>query len=169
MNRRLKVTLAVAALQLFASLPPAGHAAGGACAADGAAAGRGALMSQRGGKRVKVKRAGEALAPGVWGGRHIRLEVTGRGATVEYDCAHGTVEGRIVVDGRGRFSVAGTHFEEHGGPVREGEEGKGYPVRLTGSVGGSLMKLTVARAGTRKLVGTFNLTRGAEAELVKCR
>jgi hypothetical protein len=115
------------------------------------------------------KGGGDALEPGVWGGEHIRFEVTERGARIEYDCAHGTVEGRIVVDGRGRFSVYGTHYEEHGGPVREGEGSAGYRVRLSGRVGGSLMKLTVTRAGTRRVVGTFSLARGREAELVKCR
>ena len=115
------------------------------------------------------KGAGDALAPGVWGGRHIRFEVTERGANIEYDCAHGTVEGRIVVNARGRFSVEGMHYEEHGGPTREGEGAAGYRVRLNGTVGGSLMKVTVTRAGTRRVVGTYTLARGREAEVVKCR
>ncbi|MCA1618754.1 MAG: hypothetical protein LC795_05475 [Acidobacteria bacterium] len=126
-------------------------------------------MSQTSGKSVKGRAVGDALGPGVWGGEHIRFEVTGRGARIEYDCAHGAVEGRIVVDGRGRFSVEGTHYEEHGGPVRAGEEPAGYRVRLSGRVAGSLMKLTVTRAGTREVIGTFALGRGREADLVKCR
>ncbi|MET0626453.1 MAG: hypothetical protein ABW250_26200 [Pyrinomonadaceae bacterium] len=115
------------------------------------------------------KRAGSALTPGVWGGEHIRFEVTERGADIEYDCAHGTVKGRIVVDRRGRFNVTGMHYQEHGGPVRLGKEAAGYPVRLSGVVGGSLMKLTVTRAGTRRVVGTFSLARDREPELFKCR
>ena len=126
-------------------------------------------MSQKGGTRARRGRAVDALTPGVWGGEHIRFEVTGRGARIEYDCAHGTIEGRIVVDGRGRFSVEGTHYEEHGGPVRAGEDEVSYPVRLSGVVGGSLMKLTVTRAGTRRVVGTFSLARDREANLDKCR
>ena len=172
MNRRQKITFA-AALQLVLALAAAGHAAAhesSRAAADGAAAGgRRALMSQGSRARGRRGRGAGALAPGVWGGEHIRLEVTESGANVEYDCAHGTVGGRIVVDSRGRFNVAGVHYEEHGGPVRMGEDAGGYPVRLSGRVGGSLMKLTVTRAGSRRLVGTFSLTRGREAELVKCR
>ena len=159
MNLRLTMTVALAALQLFAALP----------AAQGStAAGRRASMTQ-GGKKSAGKRAPDTLTPGVWGGEHIRFEVTEGGANVEYDCAHGTVEGKIVVDARGRFNVYGTHYEEHAGPVRPGESASGYRVRLSGRVGGSLMKLTVTRAGTRKVVGTFNLTRDAESNLVKCR
>jgi hypothetical protein len=126
-------------------------------------------MTDSGAQKRGVRRRAEALLPGVWGGRHIRFEVTEGGATIEYDCAHGTVEGRIVVDGQGRFSVYGMHYEEHGGPVRLGDETAGYRVRLSGRVGGSLMKLTVTRAGTRRVVGTFTLARGREAEIVKCR
>jgi hypothetical protein len=139
------IALAVVALQLFAAFPFAG---GG---------------TQRGRKRA------DALLPGTWGGRHVRLEVTDGGASVEFDCAHATVEGRIVVDRAGRFSVAGTYYAEHGGPVRIDETPNGFPVRLAGRVGGSLMKLTVTRAGRRKSLGTFALAREREAELFKCR
>lgn len=156
MNRRLKMTIALAALQLFAALPVTTHAAG-------------ASAAQRRGKRRVSRRAPDALLPGVWGGRHIRFEVTEQGANVEFDCAHETVEGKIVVDRRGRFNVYGTHYEEHGGPVRPGVEGVSYRVRLSGLVGGSLMKLTVRHARSGRLVGTYNLTRDKEAELVKCR
>lgn len=113
--------------------------------------------------------AGDALTPGVWGGKHVRFEVTERGANVEYDCARGTVEGRIVVNRRGRFNVEGMHYREHGGPARVGEESAGYRVRLSGVVGGSLLKLTVTRAGTRRVIGTYTLARDREPELFKCR
>src|SRR3712207_4879159 len=126
-------------------------------------------MTQGGGARRVRRRAADALMPGVWGGEHIRFEVTERGARVEYDCAHGTIDGKIVVDAQGRFSVHGTHYEERGGPARPGDEAKGYRVRLSGRVGGSLMKLTVTRAGTRKVVGTFDLARDREPMIVKCR
>ncbi|HEX8502566.1 MAG TPA: hypothetical protein VF659_18435 [Pyrinomonadaceae bacterium] len=127
-------------------------------------------MSQGGGKGVKGRPAGDALTPGVWGGGHIRFEVTERGANIEYDCAHGTVEGRIVVDARGRFEVYGMHYEEHGGPSRPGDNAAaGYRVRLSGRVGGSLMKLTVTRPGARRAVGTYTLGRDRESLLVKCR
>ena len=113
---------------------------------------------------------GGRVPEGTWGGRHVRLRVraAGGGADVEYDCAHGTVEGRIAVDGGGRFSVSGDHYEEHAGPSRAGESAPRYRVRLTGSVGGSLMKLTVTREDTKELIGTYSLARGREAGLVKC-
>ena len=173
MNRRLKLALALAALQLLAAPPAAVHAAGGdsaraAAYGSEAAGGRPAAMTQRGKKSVR-RRAADALTPGVWGGAHIRFEVTEGGARIEYDCAHGTVEGRIVVDARGRFNVYGTHHEERGGPVRSDDSGAGYRVRLSGRVGGSLLKLTVTRPDTKEVIGTFDLARDREPELVKCR
>jgi hypothetical protein len=109
----------------------------------------------------------DALSPGTWGGDHMRFEVTEGGAKIDLDCAHASVEGKIKVDRAGRFNVWGTYYQEHGGPVREEEEARGERVRLTGRVGGSLMKLTVTRGATQ--VGTYTLTRDREARVIKCR
>jgi len=163
-RHRIRMTLALAALQLFAAFPAAVDAAPRGLKAPVLRA----TMAQ-GERKVVRMRAPDPLTPGVWGGEHIRFEVTETGANVEYDCAHGTVEGKIVVDAQGRFHVYGLHYEEHGGPVRPGDDAGGYRVRLSGRVGGSLMKLTVTRAGTREVVGTFDLARDREPFLVKCR
>lgn len=168
MKHRLKIALA-AALQLLAALPAAGVSDLTATRrryTKGLEAGQVTLMSQRGGTRGR--RASRALGAGVWGGERILFEVNQDGARIEYDCAHGMVAGKIVVDSRGRFSVSGMHYEEHAGPTRAGEGDNGYPVRLTGRVEGSLMKLTVTRAGSKEVVGTYTLARGRQAELVKC-
>ena len=171
MKRSLKIALALAALQLCAAIPaPANSAAAHGSKTDA----WGATMTQRRSKKVR-RHADDALTPGAWGGQHISLSVTETGARVEYDCAHGTVEGKIVVDAQGRFSVYGRHFEEHGGPVRadeireEGEGGGGYRVRLSGRVGGSLMKLTVTRTDTHEVLGTFDLARDRDPVITKCR
>jgi hypothetical protein len=175
-----RIALAVAALQILAALSAAGHnaragafftthaAVGGSPAVVKPAVTKRAPASQATGRRGGRGRA-DALLPGVWGGDHVRFEVTEGGANVEFDCAHAAVEGRIVIDRAGRFSVAGTYMQEHGGPVRADESSSGFPVRLTGRVGGSLMKLTVTRAGRRKAIGTFALARDGEPRIVKCR
>jgi len=171
--------LQLAALQLFAALACAApvavsHAPIDARAFDAASPGSASIASsslnpssaQRR-RRARRRRAADALMPGVWGGDHIRLEVTDGGAAIEYDCAHATVEGKILVDAAGRFSVAGTYYREHGGPVREGEAPNGQRIRLDGRVGGSLMTLKVSRAG--RTLDTHTLTRDREAQLFKCR
>lgn len=105
---------------------------------------------------------------GSWGGAHIGLTLTTEGGQVEYDCAHGTIKGPIVPDRAGRFDVPGTHTAEHGGPVREGEEGAGRPARYQGKVAGKRMTLTVTLTDSDEKVGTFTLTRDAAPRLTKC-
>ena len=176
MNYRQKVTLAVGALQLLVALPAAGHVtrAGMSRSFGRARAGemsesQRARMSSGHKSQGDRKRATAPLPAGLWGGEHIRLEVSEGGATVEYDCAHGTVDAKIVVDRRGHFRASGRHFEEHGGPVRRDEPLKSYTVRYAGQVKGGVMKLTVTRADTGARVGTFTLTHGREPVIVKCR
>jgi hypothetical protein len=180
MRRSYKRTLAVIALQLFAALAcaVAAQAVGSQMPRESRAFGPASTVfrtsnpssAQRRRRRSSSDRRlrlADALTPGVWGGEHIRFEATESGARIDLDCAHAAVEGKIYVDRAGRFGVAGTYYQEHGGPVREEEEARGERVRLDGSVGGSLMKLTVTRGGTK--VGTYTLTRDREARVVKCR
>ncbi len=169
-----KLAGALVALQLFAALALALTAAGAqttrasvaSVSAPFVSAASSPSASQRR-RRARRRRAADALLPGVWGGQHIRFEVTDGGANVEYDCARGSIEGKITVDAAGRFSVAGTFYREHGGPVREGEGSTGVPVRYAGRVGGSLMSLTVTRG--RETLGTYTLTRDSQGRVFKCR
>src|SRR6266487_5167816 len=59
--------------------------------------------------------AGKGIGAGVWGGDHIRMEVSGNGATLEFDCAHGNISGPLTLDRLGRFQAKGSFTREHGG------------------------------------------------------
>src|SRR5260370_3991540 len=59
------------------------------------------------------------LAQGAWGGPHIRLAVSDSSATIEYDCAHGQIDGPLATDRRGRFHLKGTYSPEHRRPGRD--------------------------------------------------
>jgi hypothetical protein len=106
---------------------------------------------------------------GGWGGEHISLDVTPEGGRVEYDCAHGTIDQKVVLDGQGRFDLSGTHVREHGGPVRKDEPADSHPARFTGQVKGETMTLTVTENDTKEIVGTFTLVHGQKPQVVKCR
>src|ERR1700716_3009485 len=54
-----------------------------------------------------------SVASGTWGGEHIVLEVSEKGADVELDCAHGEVTQHITLGKHGDFDVAGTFTPEH--------------------------------------------------------
>jgi hypothetical protein len=113
--------------------------------------------------------AGEdRLAAGVWGGTSIRIDVTAGGATIEYDCAHGTIDEPLLTDRDGRFTAVGTHVREHGGPIRQDESPDRHPARYGGQLSGDILRLTVTLTDSPQEIGTFTLTRGATGRVFKC-
>ncbi len=105
---------------------------------------------------------------GPWGALGVSMEVAESGARIEFDCAHATIGEPLLLDSEGRFDVKGLYFREHGGPVREGEESKGQPVRFTGQVTGEDMTLTIKPEGSDTPIGSYNLAHGKTGRLRKC-
>lgn len=105
---------------------------------------------------------------GAWGGDHIALTVTVDGATLEYDCAAGTMDGAITTDAEGRFHSLGIHDIGHGGPARQDEIPDRHPASYRGHIVGDTMTLTVTLTDRDTEVGTFELTRGAAPRIVRC-
>ena len=108
------------------------------------------------------------LAVGSWGGDHLRVDVTPAGATIEYDCAHGTIDEPLSPDRAGRFSAAGTHTFEHGGPIRVDEPPNRHRARYDGLVVANTVEMTVTILDTPQVIGTFTATFGAASRLLKC-
>ena len=109
------------------------------------------------------------LAKGVWGGQHIRLEVTDSGANIEYDCANSTIAEPIVLDREGNFDVRGKYMPEHGGPIRSDEESNSYSVRYVGHASDKELTLTITIPEKKETIGNFTLTHGSEGRVMKCR
>jgi len=118
---------------------------------------------------VSRPRKMQRVATGSWGGMHIRIEVEQRSATIDYDCANGTIDGPLTVDSNGRFSWRGTHTREHGGPIRMNEQSNGRPAIYTGWVKGDTMTLTVKLADTNEVIATYTLKRGSAGRVFKCK
>lgn len=109
------------------------------------------------------------LKVGIWGGEHVRAEVTDRGIDFEFDCANGKIPKSVVLDSQGRFNVDGTFATEHAGPVLRDDAGNSRSVRYSGAVTGDDMTLTIRDSNTKEDLGTFTLTHGNEPQLRKCR
>jgi hypothetical protein len=112
-----------------------------------------------------------AAAPSAttWGGDHIEMQVTDRGATIEFDCAHGTIDGPIAPDSNGQFTIAGTFSGEHAGPVREGDS-QTRSATYAGSIKDDAMALRISFAGKdAPSPMTFDLVRGRAGRVRKCR
>ncbi len=110
----------------------------------------------------------DRMTKGTWGGNHVSMEVSGEGAQIEYDCAHGTISEPLKIDSNGKFSAKGLHFRERGGPLREGSDEKGEPVIYAGTTDGKTATLTVTNSETNEVLGTFALSHGKAGRLTKC-
>ena len=121
------------------------------------------------GAKMFTTRAGESesVTPGMWGGDHIRMQVTEDGARIEYDCAHSSIDHKLTTDDAGRFRAKGTYVRERGGPEREDGE-KGVPAQYSGRTDGKTMTLTITLSGTGEKLGPFTLTYGKKVRVVKC-
>ena len=111
----------------------------------------------------------DRLAKGVWGGEHIRLEVTDTGAEIEYDCASGTINEPVILDRDGNFNVKGKYTPQHAGPIGRDEESNSSNVRYEGQAKDSEMTLTLTIPDKKETIGSFTLTRGSEGRVMKCR
>ena len=120
------------------------------------------------GSAVAKPRRVQRLATGPWGGPHIRIDVGARSASIEYDCASGTINGPLTIDSKGRYTWRGTHHREHPGPIRENEQGNNRPATYSGSVAGNTMTLTVKLSDTNEVLGTYTLKRGAFGRVLRC-
>jgi hypothetical protein len=119
-------------------------------------------------RAVHPSPAAGALSSGHWGGDHAGLVIGLTGASVEYDCAHGTIDVPFALGASGEFDLRGTHDREHGGPVREDEVPDRHPARYQGTVKGESMTMTVTLTDTGQTIGTFNLRRGSNPNVFKC-
>jgi hypothetical protein len=109
-----------------------------------------------------------SVQTGAWGGEAIGMDVGQDGATLEFDCAHGSVAGALWLDESGRFAAKGLYFQEHGGPINANNQPIGVDVRYEGMVIGEQMTLSVLNADTQEKIGAYSLTFGAAAHLIRC-
>ena len=117
---------------------------------------------------AETQKAG-TIPNGTWGGDHIRIDVVEGSATIEYDCANGTIKGPLNVNSDGRFHLRGIHNKEHGGPVRADEEPNSHPAQYEGWTDGKTMKLKVVLPDANEEIGRFTLVHGRVGRVMKCK
>lgn len=118
---------------------------------------------------VRTQSAQTPVPAGEWGGKGIKLTVTSAGANIEYDCAAGTIDERLLTDASGKFVAAGRHAFGQGGPREKGERpSKRHAARYEGTRDANTMRLTVTLPGLGRKVGEFTLELGRRASLDRC-
>jgi hypothetical protein len=95
--------------------------------------------------------------------------VNSNSAKIEFDCAHGTIEGPFTIETNGEFSWKGTFARERGGPVTSNDENSGQPAVYSGSVKEQTMRLVVRLETDKEPLDTFVLTQGKDGRIRKCR
>jgi len=108
-------------------------------------------------------------SPQMWGGRHASMEMSAEGATLEFDCAHGTILQPIKPNAKGEFTVSGTYTPEQGGPVQKNTSANDIPATYKGTVEGDTMQLQIILTGKDQAPPPVTLTRGKAGRVVKCR
>jgi hypothetical protein len=105
---------------------------------------------------------------GLWGGQGISMEVTDSGASLDFDCASGTITEPIVPDSAGKFSAKGRFARHRPGPTREGEDTEGQPAIYNGALDGENMTLTITLAQNKEKAGNFTLAHGKMGRIRRC-
>jgi len=111
----------------------------------------------------------KAVPNGVWGGEHIRMEVSASGADIEFDCARGSISQPLELDDKGRFKVQGIYRAETpaAAAVDGGLTASGVKATYTGTLSGTSLRLEVFIEG-QDTPRTFDLVQGDQGHLAKC-
>jgi hypothetical protein len=109
-----------------------------------------------------------ALKTGQWGGPHISMTVASASTDIEFDCGRATVPGAIETDRNGAFTVNGTFLQERPGPTTPNGPTQ-RPMRLSGTVTGDEMQVSIVLTDSREDIGSFTLAFNTTARLVKCK
>ncbi|HET7708267.1 MAG TPA: hypothetical protein VFK50_01890 [Sphingomicrobium sp.] len=102
---------------------------------------------------------------GGWGGPGIEILIEGGLATVQFDCASGSIDSNLSA--AGSFSVPGSYRAGQGGPIRVGQIFTSQRATYAGTVTGDQMTIGVQVEGGPAL-GPYTLTRGAPGQLNRC-
>ena len=95
--------------------------------------------------------------------------MTAQGATIEFDCGHGSILQPVKPNAAGEFSVAGTFTPERGGPIRKDSLPSDLPATYKGTISGDSMHLEIVLSDKDRQPPPFTLTRGGAGKLMKCR
>ena len=108
-------------------------------------------------------------AGSVWGGDHVKLEVTAEGATLEFDCASGTLSKPLTADAGGNFKIKGTFTRERPGPVMRDSPNTAAAATYSGTITGSTMRLNITAGSQNDSMGDYVLGRGQPGKVFKCK
>jgi hypothetical protein len=108
------------------------------------------------------------LANGKWGGVNIELDVTDSGAQLQFNCAHGNIQGRIMTTPDGRFEATGEVIGYIGVEPPPNWRPIRIPAIYNGTITQNSLSIRITEQLTGKEIATFNLTKDADATFTAC-
>ncbi|HEY2847604.1 MAG TPA: hypothetical protein VGI80_07280 [Pyrinomonadaceae bacterium] len=108
------------------------------------------------------------VSKGEWGGTGIAMSVTDMGASIQFDCADGSIAGQLRVKKDGSFTVEGTLTRNGPGPIRSDSQVVGRAVVYKGKVDRKSMSLTIADTKTDEKLGEYTLGLNQAAVVRRC-
>lgn len=123
---------------------------------------------QRKGVKTGDKTRVEKVAGGAWGSNKAVMQVTENGATIEFGCAHGTIEQPLTLDNNNGFDLSGSYTVERPGPQIEGQNNN-QPARFNGQVNGQTMTLNITLTRTKQTIGPLILNYGKTGRIMRCQ
>jgi hypothetical protein len=103
---------------------------------------------------------------GDWGGTGAQMSVSDAGASIDFDCASGSINKQLRMKRGGGFTAEGTFMRSGPGPIRIGDEGR--PVIYNGKVTGKVMTVRITDKKTGESVGEYTVTKGQPTRLHRC-
>jgi hypothetical protein len=126
-----------------------------------------AAQDATGGQRPRDDDSG---APAnVWGGNAVVMTVGDEGATLEFECAKGTITERLRLNSGAKFRAKGTYDAEHAGPTLRDEDSRAVDAVYSGTVENHRMRLQVLLSGQKRPTHTYELVRGHYGNLTRCK
>jgi hypothetical protein len=121
---------------------------------------------------VSTCKAGSDSKPGAvdngkWGGTHVEMQVTPQGATLEFDCAEGTISEPLLLDASGKFQAKGTFLPQHGGPTTKDDASRNVEVVYSGTMKGDTLEIEFTLHGEDS-PEKFTIVRGKAGILRRC-
>jgi hypothetical protein len=104
-----------------------------------------------------------------WGGPDVQVTATDHGATIQFVCAHGTIDQLIVPDASGHFSGTGTYVFEHPAAVEGQPNSDSHSARYDAQLSDRTMRITATVPDKQQVVGPFTATLGATGPSTRCQ
>jgi hypothetical protein len=108
------------------------------------------------------------VSPSSWGAVGISFIIGENDVEIEYDCASGKIEQRLMMNEQGSFSADGVYIRQYPGAIRLKLLPKRQPARYEGTISGHTMTLKTTLTETNEILGEVVLERNKTPRIHKC-